>query len=83
MPHELSRLFKTGKLLIVEEHVQRGGLGEHLAEKLFLTPITCTYNHLFAIGYPDGLYGSQSYHQQKCGLDTVSILSTIKSMLNE
>jgi transketolase len=74
---------KTGKLLIIEEHVQRGGVGEHLAQKLLSLQITCSFKHLFAIGYPDGLYGSQSYHQQQCGLDAESIVLTIKSMLNE
>jgi transketolase len=74
---------KTGKLLIIEEHVQRGGIGEHLALKLLSERITCSFKHLFAVGYPDGLYGSQSYHQQQCGLDAESIVLTIKSMLNE
>jgi transketolase len=74
---------KTGKLLIMEEHVQRGGIGEHLAHKLYSAKITSSFKHLFAVGYPDGLYGSQSFHQQQCGLDTKSLLLTIKSMLNE
>jgi transketolase len=74
---------KTGKLLIMEEHVQRGGIGEHLAQKLLSAQITCSFEHLFAVGYPGGLYGSQSYHQQQCGLDAESLLLTIKSMLNE
>lgn len=74
---------KTGKVLVIEEHVQRGGVGEHLAQKLLLSHIFCSFNHLFAIGYPDGLYGSQSFHQQQCGLDEESILLSIKNMLNE
>lgn len=75
---ELKRsINKTGKLLIIEEHVQRGGIGEHLALKLLSAQITCFFKHLFAVGYPDGLYGSQSYHQQQCGLDSKSILLTI------
>jgi transketolase len=76
-------VLRTGKLLIIEEHVQRGGLGEYLAHKFFSAQIVCSFKHLFAVGYPDGLYGSQSYHQQQCGLDTESLLLTIKSMLNE
>jgi len=74
---------KTGKLLIMEEHVQHGGIGEHLALKLFSAQVTCSFKHLFAVGYPGGLYGSQAYHQQQCGLDVESLLLTIKSMLNE
>jgi transketolase len=74
---------KTGKLLIMEEHVQRGGIGEHLSTKLLSEKITCSFKHLFAVGYPEGLYGSQAYHQQKSGLDPESLLFTIKSMLND
>jgi transketolase len=74
---------RTGRLLVLEEHVQRGGMGEHIAQKLLSSQITCSFKHLFATGYPDGLYGSQSYHQQQSGLDEKSILLTIKSMLNE
>jgi transketolase len=81
---ELKQSIKhTGKLLIMEEHVQRGGMGEHLAHKLLSAQIHCSFRHLFAIGYPDGKYGSQSYHQQRCGLDEESLLLTIKSMFNE
>jgi transketolase len=73
---------KTEKLLILEEHVLRGGLGEHLLHKLFLSQITCSCVHLFAIGYPDGLLGNQSYHLSQCGLDAESLIITIKKMLH-
>jgi len=80
---ELKRsIAKTDKLLIIEEHVQRGGLGEHLTQKLFLSQITCSFKHLFAVGYPNGLLGNQSYHLSQCGLDEKSLIITIKKMLN-
>lgn len=73
---------KTGKLLVLEEHVQRGGLGEHLTQKLFSSQITCSFKHLFAVGYPNELLGNQSYHLSQCGLDAESLIITIKKMLH-
>ncbi len=74
---------KTGKLLVVEEHVQRGGLGENLAELVLESGLSCQYQHLFAKGYPNGLYGSQKYHQKLSSLDPDSIKSKIQEMINE
>lgn len=64
----------TSKVLVIEEHVARGGLGEHLAllfckEKL---RINC-FKHISALGYPSGLYGNQLFHQAESGLDPESI----------
>lgn len=64
---------KTKKLLIVEEHVARGGFGENLALLLLKAGISCQTTHLHADGYPNGLYGSQDYHLVLNGLDSLSI----------
>lgn len=74
---------KTGKLLVVEEHVSRGGLGENLSLLLLAKSVRCKLVHRCASGYPDGLYGSQSYHQKMSGLDPETILETIKELSNE
>jgi len=34
---------------------------------------------LHAKGYPSGLYGSQSFHQQESGLDEKNIATVIRS----
>ena len=75
-------IIRTKKLLVVEEHTQRGGLGEHLALQLALHNISCQITHCFAKGYENGLYGSQKYHQQQCGLDTISLKQTIQTIIN-
>jgi transketolase len=75
-------IVRTKKLLVVEEHTQRGGLGEHLALHLALNNISCQFTHRFARGYENGLYGSQKYHQKQCGLDTVSLKQTIQTIIN-
>ena len=74
---------RTGKLIVVEEHVKRGGLGEHLAALLLENRIFCRLVHLCAMGYPNGLYGSQGYHQKISGLDASSISKRIEELVNE
>jgi len=79
----LSSVEETGKLLVVEEHVSRGGLGENLSRLLLEKSVSCKLVHRFACGYPDGLYGSQAYHQKKSGLDPETIHKIIKELSNE
>jgi transketolase len=74
---------RTGKVLVIEEHVQRGGLGEHLAWQLLRAGIQCRFYHCFARGYQNGLYGSQKYHWQQSGLDSDSLRETIIQINNE
>jgi len=78
-----SSISKTRKLLVIEEHVQRGGLGEHLALHIMQSGLSCQWVHRYAKGYPDGLYGSQRYHQKQNALDPVSLAETIKSIICE
>ena len=67
----------SGKLLVIEEHSARGGLGEHLAAALAREGVPFRLHHQHAVGYPNGRYGSQSYHQAQSGLDS----STLKASL--
>ncbi len=71
---------RTGRLLIVEEHVQRGGLAEHLALLLMKNGVHAKTRNLCAQGYPNGLYGSQSYHQKLSHLDSASIHTTLSEL---
>jgi transketolase len=70
----------SGLLWVIEEHVARGGLGEHLAALLAKKGVRFRLCHTHAQGYPDGLYGSQSYHQSRSGLDPVSLRSTFRQI---
>jgi transketolase len=72
---------RTGRLVIVEEHVQRGGLAEHLSLLLMQNGISAQVRNLCARGYPNGLYGSQTYHQRVSNLDSVSITQTLSDLL--
>ncbi len=74
---------RTKKLLIIEEHVKRGGLGENLAILLLEKGIHCRFIHAHAKGYPNGLYGNQDYHQTISGLDSDSLTKIIERVINE
>ena len=82
----LQSVAKTGKLIVIEEHVKRGGLGEHLAWHLMHSnwrpPGKFSFHHRYALGHPDDLCGSQKFHQKKCGLDCDSIAKLIEGGCN-
>lgn len=71
----------THRLVIVEEHVSRGGLSEYLLSILADQGIhDMDVQRLHAQGYPNGLYGSQRYHQTVSGLDASSIRSLLEAL---
>lgn len=71
------------KLIVVEEHVERGGLGEHLLSHVLKRDIRLeSFVGLNAQGYPSKLYGNQAFHQQESGLDTENIKKQIANLLS-
>jgi transketolase len=74
-------ILKTRKLFIIEEHVQRGGLGEHLALHILQSGIQCKLFHHYARGYENGRYGSQSYHHKQNLLDKETLAQIIKNSI--
>jgi transketolase len=74
----LSDLEHSGHLLVVEEHVKPGGLGQMISHHLMSSSISLRrFTHLHAKGYVSGLYGSQSFHRRECQLDPASILAAV------
>lgn len=72
----------TQRILIVEEHIENGALGSRIALDCLKAGIHLKgFSHQFAVGYPDGLYGSQGFHQKKSGLDTESLQLKIKQLM--
>lgn len=68
----------TDHLVVVEEHVARGGVGEQLARALLLAGVTPRrFSHRHAQGYPSGRYGSQRFHRHECGLDPSGIVADL------
>jgi len=75
-------LRRTQKLLVVEEHVARGGLGEYLATYIVQQRLNPVWVHRHAQGYPQHRYGSQHYHQQQAGLDAASLAQTLRELVH-
>jgi transketolase len=73
-------LKKTKRLIVIEEHVERGGLGENLTRLMMTEGICCEFAHLHAKGYPNGLYGSLQYHYKISGIDENSVASAISRL---
>ena len=77
IPEEfLADLARSRRLLVVEEHVAQGGVGQMLAGALLAArpwPRRGSPSRS-AQGYPSGRYGSQKFHRRECGLDPASIV---------
>jgi len=74
----LADVARTPHLVVVEEHVAAGGVGERLARDLLLRGVAPRrFTHRHALGYPSGRYGSQAFHRRECGLDPAAILAAI------
>jgi transketolase len=74
-------LKKTKRLLVVEEHVARGGLGEHLCLHLQKHQISLEkFVHQSAQGYPSKRYGSQAFHQSENKMDEISLSKIFKEL---
>lgn len=75
----LDDLQRSRHLLIVEEHIAQGGVGQMIARCLLeMGHAPPQFTHRYALGYVSGLYGSQNFHRQECGLDAASILIELK-----
>jgi transketolase len=72
----LDDLRHAGRLVVVEEHVAHGGVGQAIALALAKAGVTPPrVDHRHALGYPSGRYGSQKWHRVECGLDAASLLA--------
>ena len=68
-------LLRSRRLLVVEEHVEQGGVGQSLALALASAGIVPErFVVRSAQGYLTGRYGSQGFHRRECGLDGASIV---------
>ena len=78
----LNSLTRTKKLIVVEEHISVGGIGQQLACDLLSGGIHVdVFKTLYAKGYPSGRFGNQQYHMQQSGIDKDSISKTISELL--
>lgn len=72
-------LRNSGHLMVVEEHVSHGGVGEALGRHLLLKgEAPARFTHFFAKGYLSHYYGSQQFHRRECGLTVENILEAME-----
>jgi transketolase len=69
----LESVKRTSRVLIAEEHVERGGLAEHLSLAFLRHGLAPRIETRAALGYPSRTYGSQKFHQQESYLDPASL----------
>ncbi len=82
LPVSLAQHFAGKPLMVVEEHVSIGGLAQQLSVKLLEAGMAPgRFMSLAAKGYPNGLYGSQAYHQQQSGLDAGNIAACLSEFI--
>jgi transketolase len=76
----LADLNRSGRLLVVEEHVAHGGVAQMVAGALMeIGAAPARFAARFACGYPSGRYGSQNFHRRECGLDPAAIAHFLNS----
>jgi transketolase len=75
-PEFLEDLKRSRALVVAEEHVAHGGVGQALAHALALMgKLPKSFAHRHALGYVSGRYGSQQFHRKECGLDPAGVLA--------
>ncbi len=73
---------KTKQVCVLEEHCVTGGLGQYLATQILSRGIKLNhFIHLYARWYPTKKTGSRDFYLKQSGLDTASIIKTIKKII--
>jgi transketolase len=69
---------RTGRLVVIEEHVVVGSVGAMIAHYLLSNAMApASFVHRCARGYVSGLYGSQKFHRRECGLDVEALTADL------
>jgi transketolase len=77
-PELLASLADSEHLIIVEEHVEAGSLGQAIAASLLkLGKAPRKFEHLCARGYVTGRYGSQQFHRRENGIEPNDLIARI------
>lgn len=81
IPNEFMKDLRiSDHLIIVEEHVAHGGVGEMMSRCLLLNgEAPRQFNHYCAQGYLSGYYGSQNFHRKESGLTVENILKKLSN----
>jgi transketolase len=79
-PEFKSDVTRSQRLVVIEEHVLHGSVGQMVAHRLLLDGASPKwFAHRTARAYPSGRYGSQAFHRRESELDVASIMDLLKS----
>jgi transketolase len=80
-PAMLEQVERTGRLVVVEEHVARGGFGSELLLHLAAAGrVPQRFRHLCATAPHFERYGSQGFMRKQSGLDPASLLAAVSAV---
>jgi transketolase len=80
-PEILNSIALSKRVLVIEEHVERGGLAEYLLLQLTRAGLKLdSFEALNAKGYPSKTYGNQDFHWKESGLDVENIQQYITKL---
>lgn len=80
----LKRIEGARRVVVLEEHVESGGLGEWAARELLTrVHVPISFLSIAATGYPSGNYGSQRWHQEENGLCGEPLYRRLQDFLRE
>jgi len=69
---------RSQNLLVVEEHVATGSVGQRIAHYLLTQGLAPRrFASRAALGYVSGRYGSQNFHRRECGLDPAAVMEQL------
>ena len=82
IPEKLLIEIKTNNyLIILEDHVSVGGLGEQFIKSIVeQNVVPAKFYHRYAKGYISELYGSQDFYRKENGLDNESLANLLKGI---
>jgi transketolase len=82
LPKILQEQMKGGSgLVVIEEHISRGGFGSELALHMLENQISSAgFSHFYALSHTYSHYGSQQYLRKQSGLGVDSICAAIMKM---
>lgn len=82
IPRELiCEIRSKNTLIIIEDHVSVGGLGEQFIKEIVLNSIyPQSFYHLHAKKYNNELFGSQDYHRKENNIDIASVINILKKI---
>ena len=77
----LAQIANGAPVVVVEEHVAQGGLGQRLAAEWLASGVQPrSFRHLSAAGFPYSRYGSQRFHRVASGLDPKAVREIVDAI---